>query len=126
MSGEFSVLGLDHVTVTTPEELEAETVAWYEHRLGLERIAKPEGTRSAGAWFRAGALQSSGALQLPPDIALAPPEDFSLGLTPITWLKPASSSSRVASAKHSHSIIDAVGADIVLFDADSPFTNAPS
>lgn len=54
MSGAFRVLALDHVTVTAPEELERDTVAWYESCLGLERLAKPQGTRSTGAWFRTG------------------------------------------------------------------------
>ncbi len=57
MGGDFSILSLDHVTITTPEELEADTVAWYEQRLGLERIEKPEGTRPHGAWFRVGTSQ---------------------------------------------------------------------
>jgi len=54
MTTEFSVLGLDHVTVTTPEELEPDVVEWYRDCLGLESIAKPEGARDGGAWFRAG------------------------------------------------------------------------
>jgi catechol 2,3-dioxygenase-like lactoylglutathione lyase family enzyme len=54
MSDLFNVLSLDHVNVTYPEELEREVLAWYEGCLGLERVMKPEGTRAAGAWFRAG------------------------------------------------------------------------
>jgi catechol 2,3-dioxygenase-like lactoylglutathione lyase family enzyme len=54
MASDFKILGLDHVNVTFPEELEAEVLSWYEECLGLERIEKPEGTRPAGAWFRAG------------------------------------------------------------------------
>ena len=51
---EFSVLGVDHVTVTTPEELEPDVVEWYRDCLGLESVPKPEGTHGGGAWFRAG------------------------------------------------------------------------
>jgi catechol 2,3-dioxygenase-like lactoylglutathione lyase family enzyme len=51
------VLGLDHVTITTPPVLEAETVAWYELTLCLERLQKPMGARPGGAWFRAGRQQ---------------------------------------------------------------------
>jgi catechol 2,3-dioxygenase-like lactoylglutathione lyase family enzyme len=50
----FTVLGLDHINVTTPRELESEVVEWYEAALGLDPIPKPQGTRPAGAWFRAG------------------------------------------------------------------------
>jgi catechol 2,3-dioxygenase-like lactoylglutathione lyase family enzyme len=45
------VLSLDHVTVTTPEELEEEVIAWYIDVLGLTRIDKAEG---GGASFRVG------------------------------------------------------------------------
>ena len=31
-----------------------EVVSWYSDTLGLERIEKPEGTRSKGGWFSAG------------------------------------------------------------------------
>ena len=54
MTENFKVLRLDHVNVTYPEELEKEVLSWYEESLGLERVDKPEGTRPAGAWFRAG------------------------------------------------------------------------
>ena len=54
MSGQFRVLGLDHVNVTAPEELEEEVVSWYENCLGLTRIRKPDGTRPKGAWFELG------------------------------------------------------------------------
>ncbi len=50
----ITVTALDHVNVTTPEELEGEVVAWYAEVLGLERVEKPDGTRPAGAWFSAG------------------------------------------------------------------------
>lgn len=54
MSPQFRVLGLDHVDVTAPVELEAEVVEWYQSCLGLTRIKKPEGTRPKGAWFELG------------------------------------------------------------------------
>ena len=57
MSDHFRVLGLDHVNVTTPEELEDEVVHWYANCLGLTQIKKPEGTRPKGAWFEAGSQQ---------------------------------------------------------------------
>jgi catechol 2,3-dioxygenase-like lactoylglutathione lyase family enzyme len=50
----FEVLGLNHVSVTAPDDLETETVEWYDSCLGLEKIEKPEGTREKGGWFRAG------------------------------------------------------------------------
>ena len=51
---DFTVTGLDHVNVTTPEELEAEVLEWYAAVLGLERIEKPAGSRPRGGWFSAG------------------------------------------------------------------------
>ena len=51
------MIGVDHVTITTPEELEQETVDWYASCLGLDRVVKPEGTRPRGAWFETGAVQ---------------------------------------------------------------------
>ena len=53
MSG-FDVVGVDHVQVTAPEELIVETCEWYRSCLGLSEMTKPQGTRPAGAWFRAG------------------------------------------------------------------------
>ena len=50
----MTVVALEHVSVTTPEELLDEVLEWYEECLGLERIEKLEGTRVAGGWFRAG------------------------------------------------------------------------
>lgn len=57
MTSDGMVVGVDHVAVTAPEELEAEVVGWYEDVFGLERVDKPEGTRVKGAWFRAGDVQ---------------------------------------------------------------------
>jgi catechol 2,3-dioxygenase-like lactoylglutathione lyase family enzyme len=54
---DFCILGLDHVDVTCPAELEADVVAWYRDILGLEELHKPEGTRPTGAWFKAGAQE---------------------------------------------------------------------
>ena len=54
---EFSVVGLDHINVTAPAELEGEVLDFYSGCLGLERIDKSQGTRSAGAWFRAGPVE---------------------------------------------------------------------
>lgn len=51
---DFTVAHLDHVSVTTPEELEGAVLHWYEKCLGLERIVKPEGARKGGGWFRVG------------------------------------------------------------------------
>lgn len=51
------VVGLEHVTVTTPEELEQEVIDWYEQTLGLERLTKPEGAQTGGGWFVVGDQQ---------------------------------------------------------------------
>lgn len=53
----FKFSGIDHVTVTAPEELMDEVLSWYSERLGLEALAKPDGTRSSGGWFAAGDQQ---------------------------------------------------------------------
>lgn len=52
-----SVLGLEHVTITAPEELEADVVDFYERGVGLTRLEKPPGTTPGGAWFEAGGQQ---------------------------------------------------------------------
>lgn len=57
MSEAFRTIRLDHVHITTPEELEEEVIAWYEQTLGLGRIEKPEGTQPRGAWFSIGEQQ---------------------------------------------------------------------
>ncbi|MGH2751187.1 MAG: VOC family protein [Actinomycetota bacterium] len=49
-----TVEGFDHVNVTTPEELETAVLEFYEECLGLKRLDKPAGTRSAGGWFQVG------------------------------------------------------------------------
>jgi catechol 2,3-dioxygenase-like lactoylglutathione lyase family enzyme len=53
----FTILQLDHVNVTCPEEFEVDVVAWYRDVLGLAEIPKPEGTRGSGAWFKAGSQE---------------------------------------------------------------------
>ncbi|MGH2755826.1 MAG: VOC family protein [Actinomycetota bacterium] len=50
----FQVRGVDHVHITTPEELEKQVIDWYTDCLGLERVEKPEGTWPKGTWFSAG------------------------------------------------------------------------
>jgi catechol 2,3-dioxygenase-like lactoylglutathione lyase family enzyme len=52
--GEF-IQGLDHVTVTTPEELESEVVAWYRECLRLPTVDRPDG--ATGSWFKAGSQE---------------------------------------------------------------------
>ena len=54
---DFEILGVDHVAVTAPPELQDETVAYYRETLALEEIDKPDGTRSGGAWFKAGSQE---------------------------------------------------------------------
>lgn len=51
------VLSLEHVTVTTPEELEQEVLTWYSEVLGLIRVDKPEGAHPGGGWFEIGPQQ---------------------------------------------------------------------
>ncbi len=51
---DFNIVGVDHVNVTAPGELMDETVSWYRNCLGLDELEKPEGTRDAGGWFKAG------------------------------------------------------------------------
>lgn len=51
------MLSLEHVSVTSPEDLEEEVTTWYRDLLGLEEMEKPPGTRAKGAWFRIGQQQ---------------------------------------------------------------------
>lgn len=51
------VLSLEHVTITTPEELEDEVLGWYERVLGLKRVEKSEGAKPGGGCFLAGDQQ---------------------------------------------------------------------
>ena len=50
----FRVLGVDHVAITTPEELQSEVVDWYRDCLGLEVVDVPEEPSERGVWLRAG------------------------------------------------------------------------
>lgn len=49
------VLGIEHVTVTTPEELWDEVIEWYENTLGLTPVANPSGSR--GGRFEVGSQE---------------------------------------------------------------------
>ncbi len=53
----MNILSLEHVSVTSPEELEEEVVSWYRDCLNLQEMDKPQGTRSKGAWFAIGEQQ---------------------------------------------------------------------
>ena len=53
----MKVLSLEHVSITSPEELEEDVVSWYRDCLGLVELDKPEGTRDKGAWFQIGEQQ---------------------------------------------------------------------
>ena len=62
----FDVLELDHVTVTSPVELESEVIQWYEQVLGLVRVDEPEGSGEAERLATGGAerLATGGAERL--------------------------------------------------------------
>lgn len=60
----MAILALHHVNLTFPAELEAETVRFYVETLGLERLQKPQGRRSQGAWLRV----SGAEIHLSPDV----------------------------------------------------------
>ena len=47
-------LAFDHVQITVPADREVDAIAFYEHVLGLRRIAKPT---PQGAWFQLGPVQ---------------------------------------------------------------------
>lgn len=53
----MKVVSLEHVSVTTPDDLEDVVLGWYLDCLGLEPIEKPPGTRDKGAWFQIGEQQ---------------------------------------------------------------------
>jgi catechol 2,3-dioxygenase-like lactoylglutathione lyase family enzyme len=55
--GEFRVTGLDHVSVTTPEDLEADVLDFYSTCLDLESLDRPPGGRAGGGTFRAGPVE---------------------------------------------------------------------
>jgi catechol 2,3-dioxygenase-like lactoylglutathione lyase family enzyme len=54
---DFAIRGLDHVTITAPEELETAVLEFYGTFLGLRRLDKPEGASSPEAWFAIGDVQ---------------------------------------------------------------------
>ena len=55
---EFRVIGLSHVNVTVPAEVEADAKHFYGTLLGLNEIPKPVGTRqNIGAWYELGGVQ---------------------------------------------------------------------
>ena len=56
-SGDGAVDGIDHVNITTPEELQDEVVQWYEEMLGLPRLEPPDDIVPPAVWFKAGAQQ---------------------------------------------------------------------
>ena len=53
----MKVVTLEHVSITTPHDLEEQVVGWYRDSLGLEPMEKPSGTRELGAWFQIGDQQ---------------------------------------------------------------------
>lgn len=57
MASGFTVLGIEHIHITAPAELQDDVAEWYRTCLLLEDIKKPEGTRPGGYWFHAGAQE---------------------------------------------------------------------
>ena len=54
----LGITGIDHVQLTVPKALEAESLDFYRNVLGLTEIPKPEELRArGGAWFQVGHLQ---------------------------------------------------------------------
>jgi len=54
----LGISAIDHVQVTVPKALEAESLAFYRRVLALDEIPKPEDLRArGGAWFSVGAVQ---------------------------------------------------------------------
>jgi catechol 2,3-dioxygenase-like lactoylglutathione lyase family enzyme len=54
----IGIVGVSHVNVTVPADLEAAAKHFYQVVLGLAEIPKPQGTRqSMGAWYQLGGLQ---------------------------------------------------------------------
>ena len=54
----MKIVGIDHVQIAVPPELEQAALAFYEGTLGLKRLPKPEGTGDTrGAWLSAGNIQ---------------------------------------------------------------------
>lgn len=54
----IGIVGVSHVNVTVPADLETAAKHFYQDLLGLAEIPKPLGTRqSMGAWYQLGGLQ---------------------------------------------------------------------
>ena len=54
----IGIVGVSHVNVTVPADLETAAKHFYQDLLGLAEIPKPQGTRqSMGAWYQLGGLQ---------------------------------------------------------------------
>jgi catechol 2,3-dioxygenase-like lactoylglutathione lyase family enzyme len=54
----LGISGIDHVQMTAPRALEAETLDFYRNVLGLREIEKPPELKArGGAWFVAGDMQ---------------------------------------------------------------------
>jgi len=54
----IGIVGVSHVNVTVPADLEAAAKHFYQVVLGLAEIPKPQGTRQRmGAWYQLGGLQ---------------------------------------------------------------------
>jgi len=54
---EFRVVGLNHVNVTVPSDVESAAKHFYGTVLGLKQIPKPAGTRqNVGAWYELGGV----------------------------------------------------------------------
>lgn len=51
------IIGIDHVQIAIPPELEGKVVAFYERTLRMKRVPKPPGSSESGAWFDAGHVQ---------------------------------------------------------------------
>ena len=57
MESGYAVLGIEHVHITAPEELQEEVAEWYRTCFKLSDIDKPQGTRPQGFWFQVGAQE---------------------------------------------------------------------
>ena len=62
----FAIMTVDHIAVTAPANLEDVVLDWYSETLGLEQLEKPEGTRDAGGWFRAGHVEVHVTIEVSP------------------------------------------------------------
>src|SRR5579863_4787482 len=54
----LEITGIDHVQLTVPRALEAQSLDFYRNVLGLTEIEKPDELKArGGAWFQVGATQ---------------------------------------------------------------------